>query len=266
MPAARQASRSSAKALAVSAMIGVRGRRPVGLGGADAARRLDAVDAPASARPSARGRTACPRRARAPHAASASAPFGTTVGRWPSLASSARASSALISLSSATRIDSAWRRVTSRSTSRGTSAGALARLRRGCAVKRARERGGADRLHQVIGEPGRLQRRQLGALLRRDQHDAARHRCACRRAQRLARVGPSARSTSSASKRRSASSACAVSASARGADLGAPAGEPLRRAAAPRTRDAATTRTASRLRFGRREARRVRLGARRAAP
>ena len=44
MPAARQASRSSAKALAVSATIGVRARR-LGLRGADAPRRLDAVDA-----------------------------------------------------------------------------------------------------------------------------------------------------------------------------------------------------------------------------
>ena len=45
MPAARQASRSSAKALAVSAMIGVRAVAALGLGGADAPRRFQAVDA-----------------------------------------------------------------------------------------------------------------------------------------------------------------------------------------------------------------------------
>ena len=45
MPAARQASRSSAKALAVSAMIGVRGGSPLGLGGADAPRGFEPVHA-----------------------------------------------------------------------------------------------------------------------------------------------------------------------------------------------------------------------------
>ncbi len=45
MPAARQASRSSAKALAVSAMIGVRPIVALGLGGADASCRFKAVHA-----------------------------------------------------------------------------------------------------------------------------------------------------------------------------------------------------------------------------
>ena len=45
MPAARHASRSSPNALAVSATIGVRARAALGLGGADAARGLEPVDA-----------------------------------------------------------------------------------------------------------------------------------------------------------------------------------------------------------------------------
>ena len=105
MPAARQASRSSAKALAVSAMIGVRGAAS-GLGGADAARRLEAVDA----RHVHVHQHEVVGRRRPSRADSQDVDRGGAVGRdgravAEPASSSARASSALISLSSATRID-----------------------------------------------------------------------------------------------------------------------------------------------------------------
>ena len=58
---------------------------------------------PACARPSARDRKARRRARAASQASSAAAPLAAMVGRWPSRVSSARVSSALISLSSATR-------------------------------------------------------------------------------------------------------------------------------------------------------------------
>ncbi len=76
-----------------------------GFGGADAAGGFAARPCPASARPSARDRRAQPAARAAAQDSTAASPLPAMVGRWPSRVSSARASSALISLSSATRID-----------------------------------------------------------------------------------------------------------------------------------------------------------------
>ena len=160
MPAARQASRSSPKALAVSAMIGVRGRPLRGFGGADAARRLDAVELghvhvhqhEIVGRAGVARRSECLDRRGAVRARRS--------GRWPSRCSRARASSALISLSSATRIAQARRRrrvVGFRRRRR--------RIRRRGRRRREarRERSGAHRLHQIAGEARLLERRRARA-------------------------------------------------------------------------------------------------------
>ena len=146
MPAARQASRSSPKALAVSAMIGVRRAPARRLGGADAARGLDAVEP----RHVHVHQHEVVRRAAAAasQASSAAAPSGATVARWPSWASSARASSALISLSSGDQ-------------DRQPAVGGFRRFRGAAGApcrehgrQARRERGGAHRLDQIAGEAG----------------------------------------------------------------------------------------------------------------
>ena len=106
MPAARQASRSSAKRIGGERDDRRARQAAFGLGGADAARRLDAVDSGMCTSISTRSKGA-PRACAAAKASSAAAPLAAIVGRWPSRVSSARASSALMSLSSATRIESA---------------------------------------------------------------------------------------------------------------------------------------------------------------
>ena len=174
MPAARQASRSSANALAVSAMIGVRRVAALGFRGADAPRRFEAVDARHLHvhQHQVVGRAGVLRRRQASIAA---APLVAMVGRWPSLASSERASSALISLSSATRID---RPLPWHSRSRAALSVAVGRPSNASSRRRQprRQRGRAHRLDQIAGEAGVLQRRQFVALARRDQHDALRDR------------------------------------------------------------------------------------------
>ena len=93
------------QAFAVSARIGV--RRPLlpRLRGRGCGGWLRCRPCPASAGPSARDRRARRRSRAASQDSSAASPLAAMVGRWPSLISSARTSSALISLSSATRIE-----------------------------------------------------------------------------------------------------------------------------------------------------------------
>ena len=97
------------------------------------------------------------------------------------------------------------------------------------AAEARRERSRAHRLDQIAGEARRLQRRQFVPLGRRDQHDAARDRCAARLPARSQAAGPSARSTSIASQRRSRAAArAAIVASGSDAGPRAPAVEPAR--------------------------------------
>ena len=127
-------------------------------------------------------------------ASTAASPSPATVGRWPSRVSSARASSALISLSSATRIESGFAGAVFAAV--GVRLGRQRRREFEAVVAEAGgERDRAHRLDQIAGEAGRLQRRQLVAVARRDQHDAARHvaRVVGRKPPRRAQRRPAAR-------------------------------------------------------------------------
>jgi type I pantothenate kinase len=102
MPAARQASRSSAKALAVSATIGV---APASASSARMRRAASSPLRPGMCRSISTRSNGVPASRAARQASSAAWPSPTTDGRWPSRVSRARVSNALISLSSATRTE-----------------------------------------------------------------------------------------------------------------------------------------------------------------
>ena len=106
----------------------------------------------------------------------AASPLPAMVGRWPRRVSSARVNSALISLSSATRIDSAL-------LARGgvfallAAAASARRVLEGIVGGKARgERSRAHRLDQIAGEAGSLSAGSSWRSVGRDQHDAARDR------------------------------------------------------------------------------------------
>ena len=136
----------------------------------------------------------------------AAPPLPAMVGRWPSLTNSARTRSALISLSSATRIE--------RPPLGGHDARRFDRLGGGGVVEgivggKARgKRNRAHRLDQIAGEARLLERSELVAHGRRDQHDPPRNfrrRCAprprwpgCRARDRPARRSTAAPASSAA--------------------------------------------------------------------